>query len=188
MDQAELLRYVVQTLEGLGIDYMVSGSHASIYYGEPRMTQDIDVVADLAPAHVPVLLDRFAAPEFYMSEEAAREATVRRGQFNIIHAASGVKIDIVVRKDTPYHQGEFARRWRQPLLPGIEAYFARPEDVILNKLLYFQQGGSERHLRDIAGMLRVSGAEIDTRYIGDWARDLGVDDIWQAVRRRAETT
>ena len=56
------------------------------------------------------------------------------------------------------------------------------------KLLYFQQGGSERHLRDIAGMLRVSAPEIDTRYIEDWAQRLGVDDIWQPVRQRAEAT
>jgi hypothetical protein len=186
MNQAELLRYVVETLDTLGIDYMVSGSHASIYYGEPRMTQDIDVVADVTLAHLPALLERFAAPEFYVSEEAARDATATRGQFNIIHSLTGLKIDIVVRKDTPYHQVEFDRRWRRPLLPGIEAYFARPEDVILNKLLYFQQGGSDRHLRDIAGMLRVSRAEIDTGYIDDWAQRLGVRDAWQAVRQRAE--
>jgi len=186
MNQAELLRYVVETLDTLGIDYMVSGSHASIYYGEPRMTQDIDVVADVTLAHLPALLERFAAPEFYVSEEAARDATATRGQFNIIHSLTGLTIDIVVRKDTPYHQVEFDRRWRQPLLPGIEAYFARPEDVILNKLLYFQEGGSERHLRDIAGMLRVSGPEIDTRYIGDWAKRLSVEGVWQAVRERGE--
>lgn len=65
MDQAELLRYMVETLESLGIDYMVSGSQASIYYGEPRMTQDIDVIAEVTPAHLPGLLERFASPQFY---------------------------------------------------------------------------------------------------------------------------
>ena len=52
MNQAELLRYLVEAFETLGIDYMISGSQASIYYGEPRFTQDIDVVADVTPAHV----------------------------------------------------------------------------------------------------------------------------------------
>ncbi|MBI3030082.1 MAG: nucleotidyl transferase AbiEii/AbiGii toxin family protein [Candidatus Rokubacteria bacterium] len=187
MNQAELLRYIVEKLEGIGIDYMVSGSHASIYYGEPRMTHDIDVVAEVTLTHLPALLDRFASPEFYLSEEAARDAILTRGQFNIIHSPTGLKVDIVVRKDTPYHRVEFARRWRQPLLPGVEAYFARPEDVILNKLLYFQEGGSERHLRDITGMLRVSGPEIDTRYIDEWAQRLGVGDVWRAVLQRTET-
>ncbi|MBI4591674.1 MAG: hypothetical protein HY725_22840 [Candidatus Rokubacteria bacterium] len=178
---------MVETLEALGVEYMVSGSQASIYYGEPRMTQDIDIVADMTLSHLPGLLERFALPEFYLSEEAAREAIVARGQFNIIHSPTGLKIDVVVRKDTPYHRGEFERRRREPLLPGRTAYFARPEDVILNKLLYFQQGGSERHLRDIAGMLRVSEAEIDMRYIDEWARRLGVDGIWQVVRERGKS-
>ena len=187
MNQAELLRYIVETLETLGVDYMVSGSQASIYYGEPRMTQDIDVIAEVTLAHLPGLLDRFASPEFYLSEEAARDVVLARGQFKIIHSPTGLKIDIVVRKDTPYHQVEFERRRREPILQGRDAYFARPEDVILNKLLYFQQGGSERHLRDIAGMLRVSGAEIDTGYIDDWAQRLGVGDTWRAVRERAKS-
>ncbi len=177
---------MVETLESLGIDYMVSGSQASIYYGEPRMTQDIDLIAEVTLAHLPGLLDRFASPEFYLSEEAARDAVLAHGQFNIIHSPTGLKIDVVVRKNTLYHQLEFGRRQRHPILPGRDAYFARPEDVILNKLLYFQQGGSERHLRDVAGMLRVSGAEIDTRYLDDWAQRLSVRDIWQVVRQRAE--
>jgi hypothetical protein len=55
-------------------------------------------------------------------------------------------------------------------------------------MLYFREGRSERHLRDIAGMLRISGAEIDTRYVDEWARQLGLKDIWDAVRRRAGTS
>jgi len=93
MNQAELLRYIVETLEALGVDYMVSGSQASIYYGEPRMTRDIDLIAEVTLAHLPGLLERFASPEFYLSEEAARDAVLARGQFNIIHSPTGLKID-----------------------------------------------------------------------------------------------
>ncbi len=127
MNQAELLRHVVETLEALGIAYMVSGSQASVYYGEPRMTQDIDVVAEVTLAHLPTLLGRFPSPDFYASAETAREAVIARTQFNIIHSSTGLKVDIVVRKDTPYHRAEFERRRREPILPGRNAYFARPE-------------------------------------------------------------
>lgn len=184
MTQAELLRYLADTLDGLGIPYMIVGSHASIYYGEPRFTQDVDVVVELTPSTLPGLLHRFPAAEFYVSEEAARDALARRGQFNIVHGASGVKIDVFIGKDTEYDRLRFERRQRLPLVPGREAYFARPEDVILYKLLYFQEGGSDRHLRDIAGMLAVSGPEIDVAYIAQWARRLGVVDLWDAARRR----
>jgi hypothetical protein len=183
--QAELLRYLVEALEEIGIEYMISGSQASVYYGEPRLTIDIDVVANVQPAHVGALLERFPPPDFYLSEHAIRDALHQQGQFNIIHGSSGVKIDVVVPKDTAYDRVEFSRRQRLPVLPGREAYFARPEDVIIYKMIYFREGGADRHLRDIAGMLRVSPAEIDTAYVDHWARDLGLTDIWEGVRRRA---
>jgi hypothetical protein len=168
------------------MDYMIVGSHASIYYGEPRFTQDVDVVIGLTPSVLPGFLERFPPSEFYVSETAAREAVAQRGQFNIIHGASGIKIDVFIGKDTEYDRVRFGRRQRLPLVPGRDAYFARPEDVILYKLLYFKEGGSDRHLRDIVGMLAVSEADIDVEYVSRWARRLGVGDLWDATRRRAE--
>lgn len=185
MNQADLLRYLVEALEELGVDYMISGSQASLYYGEPRFTQDIDVVADVKPSHLPALVRRFPAPDFYLSEEAARDAIGTRGQFNIIHPASGLKIDVIVKKDTLYDRVEFDRRQRQPIVPGKDAYFARPEDVIVYKMLYYREGGSERHLRDIAGMLRISGSEIDVEYVAEWAQQLGLTEIWKVVLNQA---
>lgn len=179
MTQAELLRYLVDVLESLRIDYMIVGSHASIYYGEPRFTQDVDVVVELTREGLSALLERFPSSEFYVSEEAARTALARRGQFNIIHGASGVKIDVFLGKETEYDRLRFARRQRLPLVPGRDAAFARPEDVILYKLLYFREGGSDRHLRDIAGILAVSGAEIDREYVTTWSRRLNVADLWE---------
>jgi hypothetical protein len=184
MTEADLLRYVVETFEELGIDYMISGSQASVYYGEPRFTRDIDIVADLDAEDVPGLLAHFPLPDFYLAEDAVRDAIRTRGQFNVIHPASGLKVDVIVRKDTPYDITEFERRTRLPALEGRAAFFARPEDVIVYKMIYFREGGSERHLRDIAGILRVSGAELDLAYVADWARHLGLTDIWDAVSRR----
>jgi hypothetical protein len=181
--QAELLRYLVDTLDSLGIAYMIVGSHASIYYGEPRFTQDVDIVVELTAVVLPALLERFPPSDFYVSDDAARAALAERGQFNIVHGASGVKIDLFIGKDTEYDRLRFERRHRLPLVPGREAYFARPEDVILYKLLYFRQGGSDRHLRDIAGMLAVSGADLDIAYIANWARRLQVIDLWETAQR-----
>ncbi len=186
MTQGELLRYAVEALEALGIRYMIGGSQASIYYGEPRFTQDIDIVAELEADHIRGLLQRFPPSDFYLSGEAAREAVATCGQFNIIHPASGVKIDVFVNKSTDYDRLRLERRQRLPLVPGREAYFARPEDIVIYKLLYFRDGGSEIHVRDIVGILRVSGEELDTRYVAQWAERLGVGALWQAVLKRAE--
>lgn len=73
------------------------------------------------------------------------------------------------------------RRQRVPILPDHEGYTARPEDVILGKLLYFAEGGSEKHLRDILGILRVSASLVDRVEIERWVEALGLSSVWQAV-------
>ena len=186
MDQAELLRYLVETFETLGIRYMIGGAQAAMFYGEPRLTRDIDVVTDIEPSQIPGLLERFPGGDFYLSEEAVRGAIRDRGQFNIIHPASGLKIDVILPKGTEYDRMQFSRRERHEMLEGLHAYFARPEDVILYKMIYFSEGGSDRHVRDILGILRVSGPEIDTDYIAEWAGRLGLSTIWNAVLKRAQ--
>lgn len=184
MTQAELLRYLAEVLEGLGIPYMVAGSHAAMYYGEPRLTRDVDIIARLALDDLPAMLQRFPPDQFYVDGEAAREAVRTSGQFNIIHPGSGLKVDVYVNPDTPYDQARLARRHKLPLAPGIDAWFARPEDVILYKLLYARDGG-ELHLRDVVGIIRVSGSDLDQRYLTTWADFLGVRSAWERARRQA---
>ena len=186
MTQAELLRYLTDVLESLGVEYMIGGSQASMYYGEPRLTRDIDVVVDLHPSHLPAFLGRFPSDEFYVDGETAREAVERGRQFNIIHPGSGLKIDVYVNPDTPYDRTRLARRQKLPLLAGVEAYFARPEDVILYKLIYSQESGSELPLRDVLGILSVSGPELDEAYIEEWAGRLGLTAIWKQMRKHSK--
>jgi hypothetical protein len=185
VDQTELLRHLVETMDALGIAYMIAGSQASIYYGEPRFTRAIDVVANIDVSHVPGLLASFPVDEFYISEEAVREAIRTGGQFKIIHPAAGLKIDVMVKKDSPYDRVQFERRQRKTIAPNLDAHLARPEDIILYKILYFSEGGSERHLRDILGMLRIPGAEIDRAYVTEWAAHLGLGTIWESVQEQA---
>jgi hypothetical protein len=184
LDQAELLRYVVDVLEAQKLTYMVVGSFASTTYGEPRLTHDIDIVVHLAINAVDRLCEAFPSPEFYVSRPAAREAVLTRGQFNVIHPASGNKIDFMIAKDDAWGRSQFARRSRKPILSGQDTFVAAAEDVILGKLWYYKEGGSEKHLRDITGMLRVSGDEIDIAYVGQWAQQLGLTEEWQAVLDR----
>jgi hypothetical protein len=186
MTQAELLRHLVDALETVGAEYMIGGSQAAMYYGEPRLTRDIDVIAALRVEHLPSLLGMFPAEEFYADEEAAREAIQTSGLFNIIHPGSGLKINVYVNPDTPYNRARLARRQRLPLVPGVTAYFARPEDVILYKLLYTRPAESGLHLRDVLGILRVSGPDLDERYITEWADRLGLRSLWEQLRRQAK--
>ena len=188
MGQSELLRYMVERLEGLGICYFVTGSVVTVFYGEPRFTHDVDVVVAMTPAQAPAFCRQFPAPEFYVSEEAARQAAATRGQFNIIHPGSGLKIDVIVPADTPFNRSRFARATRVSPAPDYQASFATPEDTIIKKMEYYREGGSEKHLRDITGVLKVGGDQIDRAYIAQWAGQLGLAPIWQAVLERLRET
>jgi hypothetical protein len=185
--QAELLRHLVDALVAAGAEYMIGGSHASVYYGEPRLTRDVDVIVGLRSEHLPLLLARFPADEYYFDAQTAEDAIRTAGQFNIIHPRSGLKIDVYVNPDTAYDRTRFSRRQKLPFAHGGEAYFARAEDVILYKLLYHRHGGSGLHRRDVLGIMRVSGHELDERYLADWAERLGLAESWEEVRRQAES-
>ena len=74
------------------------------------------------------------------------------------------------------------------ILPDTEGYTASPEDIIISKMKYYRQGGSEKHLRDITGIVKVSGKDVDFKYIANWAEKLELSEIWEAILRRVEKT
>ncbi len=184
MEQDELLGQVIEVLERLKITYMIVGSIASGAYGEPRMTQDIDVVVDLRYGDIKPLCEAFGPDEFYVSVEVAAQALQRGGQFNVIHPASGNKIDFMMARHDSWGDEQISRRQRVRILPDKEGYTARPEDIIISKMGYYKEGGSEKHLRDIAGILKISSEEVDRDYVIRWAEKLGLMEVWTAVLRR----
>lgn len=91
MKQHELSKFVCALLDRLNVAYMVTESQATIAYGEPRFTNDIDIIVDLTPANVELFCDGFPDDDFYLSRPAAIDAFSRRGMFNVIHPASGLQ-------------------------------------------------------------------------------------------------
>ena len=164
MELFELLQKVIGVFENLSIPYLVTGSVASMAYGEPRLTNDIDIVADIGLSYIPALLTAFPAEEYYIDGEMIKEAIHRIGQFNIIHPASGLKVDVIIKQDMPLDQSRFERV--RKIYPGpYPADFAFPEDVIIKKIEYYKMGGPEKHLRDITGIFKISGESLDQEYI-----------------------
>jgi hypothetical protein len=188
MGPYELLEKVVKALEQLHIPYIVTGSVAAMAYGEPRLTNDIDVVADVRVTHIPGLLDAFPGDEFYISGEAIRDAILHKTQFNIIHPSSGLKVDIIISLNSPFDRSRFSRARKIAPAESYKANFASPEDVIIKKMESYRQGGSEKHLRDITGIIKISSDQIDNRYIEQWTKELGLEEIWRAVQRRLSSS
>ncbi len=176
-----LVARLVRELETAGIPYMIVGSLASSYHGEPRMTRDVDVVIDPSSEAVGLLVGRLRDAGLYADADAAREALAERSQFNVIDPATGWKLDLIVRKDRPFSREEFARRESAELSMG-PLRVATAEDTILAKLEWAASGQSERQLRDAAGVVAVSGDRLDLEYLDRWATELGVQELWQDIR------
>ncbi len=181
MELYDLLKYLINAFEKLGIRYFITGSMGSIYYGEPMFTNDIYVVVDIDECHVPGLVRSFPEDEFYISEDAIHDAIRHKRQFNIIHPSSGLKIDVIVSKKDDFDNSRFERIHRISPVENTEANLSSPEDVIIMKMKFYKEGESEKHIRDITGMLKVSEGIIDRKYIEDWADRLGLRDIWDAI-------
>ena len=155
MEPSELLPELIRILEGLELRYFITGSTATILYGEPRFTNDIDVVVELPPARIDAFCKAFPAPLYYCSQSAVIDAVKQAFQFNILSPATGMKVDVIVAADTDYDRVRLQRALRIKNAAGIEGAYASPEDVIVKKMVYYQEGSSEKHLRDITGMLKT---------------------------------
>lgn len=188
MGPSDFLRIMSTELERLHLRYFVTGSMATIVYGEPRLTIDIDLVLELPVEKIDEFCDSFPSPEFYCSRQAVSEAVSQHRQFNVIHPASGYKADLIVAEDSEFNRSRLTRRARIPGGKDFETWFASPEDVIVKKLEFYKKGGSDKHLRDIAGVLKVQGSRIDREYIEHWVSRLGVQAEWQTVIMQSRKT
>ena len=173
---------VVEALKRQGVDYMVTGSVASSYYGHPRTTHDADVVIDPTRAQLTELVRDLEAAGFYADADAAAEALRERRQFNVIQIESACKIDLIIRKDRPFSAEEFSRRTATDLPFGRNIALVTAEDSVISKLEWASRGGtSERQLRDIAGILELNPG-IDRAYIERWVAALQLETLWQRAR------
>ena len=167
----------------MGARYLVSGSVASILYGEPRLTHDVDFVIFLRDSDVTRLQQVFPAPEFYVPPPeviAAEIARPAKGQFNVIHSDTGFKADFYTAGRDELHAWAF-RNSRKMEYRGEPMVVAPPEYVIVRKLEYFREGGSEKHLRDVRAMLAISGDLVNRAELLDWIQRLNLETEWQRV-------
>ncbi|HEX5060089.1 MAG TPA: hypothetical protein VFV99_12050 [Kofleriaceae bacterium] len=177
-----LLQDVVGLLSAIGIPHMVVGSFASMVHGEPRTTQDLDVVIDPTAEQLEQLLQRLPADRYYVDPDVARDARRRRSMFNVIDMASGWKMDLIVRKARPFSVEELQRR-AKATMQGVVVDTATAEDTIIAKLEWSKAGSSERQLEDIAGILRVRGDKLDRAYIERWVDELELREQWDRAQR-----
>jgi hypothetical protein len=184
MTQEEFLVWIAGCLETAAIPFMVTGSLSSSHYGQPRTTNDVDLVIDPTAEQLARFLD-LLGDRFYVSRESAQEALSRRSMFNVIDFDEGWKADLIIRKDRPFSVEELRRR--QPrTLRGQTLPIATAEDVILMKLEWNTLTPSERQLQDALSVAVVQWPTLDQPYLRQWASALGVAEQLEELLKQAQ--
>ena len=177
---------MAEIFENLDISYLVGGSIASSIYGEPRATQDIDMVAELKSHHIQALIAS-TKDAFYIEEEDVIHAVSQHSSFNVIHLETMIKVDIFVLGSEAIDREEMRRR-RPQTIADTQLVVATPEDIVLQKLIWYQKGGevSDRQWRDVAGILKVQGDRLDWEYLKRWAESLNLSELLQRAKEESE--
>ena len=186
LDIVGFLKLVLDALKAAHVDYLIGGAIAEWAYGEPRATQDIDIVINLPMESIGKLSkelekrDMLVPPEIILDTLLEDRADI---PINAIHMYSGLKADLYpVREGDELRLSAFQRREHVDYGPPIgKVYIHSPEDLILYKLMYFGLSQQSKHSRDIAAILKSKKNELDMAYIEPWAARLGLSLLWKEM-------
>ena len=173
-DQLEFVKLIASRLDSAGIPYMMTGSMAMAIYSAPRMTRDIDIVAEITPADVDAVVGLFS-DDCCIDPQSVRWAADHHSMFNIIHKMWVIKADFIIRKNTEYRIEEFSRR-RKVVIEDTAVFVVSAEDLVLSKLVWGSRPQSELQLRDVRQIMSTV-TELDWGYLRKWSVMLGVDTL-----------
>lgn len=171
----ESLKIVCTRLDDALIPYMISGSTAANLYAQPRATNDVDIVIQIEQKRSDELLNLFRK-DFYVSKEAVDDAFGNIGMLNIIHQPSVIKFDLIILKMDDFSRNAFGRR-KQETLEGKEFWFIALEDLVLQKLVWHKEGGSELQKEDVRRLILANRKQLDVEYCREWAGRLHIGDL-----------
>lgn len=174
MTEQELLVDCLRRLNACGMDYMLTGSMASNYWGIPRTTHDLDFVIALKSFAIPSFLKAFDG-DYFIQEISVRAALKPPGQFNALDNRSALKVDFWNLRAEPFEQQMFERRVQLDLF-GEMAWVTTAEDVLLYKLFWNKLSPSDRQIGDAAGIIAVQDENLDQDYLHRWAQELQVEE------------
>ena len=186
MLQPKLLKKVLAILNENHIDYMVTGSLVSSMQGEPRATHDADILVNITLPVIAILIESFTPPDYYISEDAAREAILHKTMFNLLDTTEGDKVDFWILTNDPFDQSRFARKYEENVL-GLSMKISSPEDTILMKMHWAKlSGGSDKQFIDALRVYEIQFGNLDLPYIESWVLILNVNEIWERIKRDAQ--
>ena len=186
LDIAGFLKLVIEALDAAGVEYLIGGAIAEWAWGEPRATQDLDLVVKIPIKAINKLSKELEKRDMLIPAEIILDSILEDRAdipINAIHMYSGLKADLYpMREGDELRQSAFRRRQQVDYGPPIgKVYIHSPEDLILYKLIYFGLSQQSKHSRDIAAILKSKKNELDLGYIDRWVTRLGLNSIWKEM-------
>ncbi len=180
-DILQALQPVTSALDQLSIPYYIGGSIASSVYGIARATMDVDLIADIKIENISSL-KHILEKKYFIDEDMIKDAIHRSSAFNLIHLETMIKIDVFIHKRQSYSDESLRRKKKDTLDDTVDAsefYFSSPEDIILNKLQWYEKGNrvSERQWLDVIGVIKVQSNKLDVDYLRKWREQLGLLEL-----------
>lgn len=172
------LAKVVGIFESLEIRFHLTGGITTVAYGEPRMTQDIDLVIDnaVARARVDDLVNTLLHTDFMFDETSLRAAIDDRQMFQLLDRVEILKLDIYPREMIP---GELQRSVITELFEGMYLPIASRADAAASKLVWISKG-SHKSRRDLRQIVR-SATERERQLIAQLAEQLALHPLLHQV-------
>lgn len=186
LEIAGFLKLVIEALNAAGVEYLIGGAIAEWAWGEPRATQDLDLVVKIPINAINKMSKELEKRDMLLPAEIILDTILEERAdipINAIHAHSGLKADLYpVREGDELRRSAFQRRQQVDYGPPIgKVYIHSPEDLILYKLMYFGLSQQSKHVRDIAAILKSKKNELDRDYIEQWAARLGLSSLWKEM-------
>jgi len=182
--QKDFLQKLVNMLDKSSVPYMLSGSIGSGFHGQPRATNDADIIIDPSNEQLISFVSSLG-PDYYVNKEAAIQALNDNSMFNIIDIQTGWKADLIIRKKRAYSKQEFSRRTNTTLM-GMSLWILSPEDSILSKLEWSKSRESQTQFKDALGVIMVQWDSLDFNYMKKWAKELQIEDALEHLLAEAQ--
>ncbi len=187
MEYSEFVLLVLEALDAAGIPYLIGGAVAAWAWGEPRATRDLDLVIQITEGTIAKFSEELKKRNMLLPADIIQERLKdNRGEvpLSAIHSSSGYKADLyLLREGDPFRAEAFKRRVLVDLGPGLgELYLYTPEDLILNKLIFYSVSQQTKHIRDIAAIVQTMGDKLDSHYIQRWVDEKELHALWKSVK------
>lgn len=182
-EQGQVFGTVIDVLEAVDARYAIWGGLAVVAFGEPRFTQDMDVLLRGDSLAIGPFVRRLCELHYSVEPAVVENAVIGGGFFNVIHQHYAIKVDFYVPVE-PDLLAMIAERIYLPFDEIRRAAYITATSVIAAKLRAYMDSGSTRHLDDIAGIIRVQGRKLDVARLDRLAAGLGCYGVWRGLWER----